>query len=44
MRDLDLEPENQEYKAVEATANLAQDPDDAAIDRAARWRDHLETT
>jgi hypothetical protein len=34
MRDLDLEPENEEYKALEATANLAQDPDDAAIDRA----------
>jgi hypothetical protein len=31
---LDLEPENEEYKALEATANLAQDPDDAAIDRA----------
>jgi hypothetical protein len=34
MRDLDLEPENEEYKALEATANLAQDPDGAAIDRA----------
>ena len=34
MRDLDLEPENEEYKALEAIANLAQDPDDAAIDRA----------
>jgi hypothetical protein len=34
MRDLDLEPENEEYKALEATANLAQDPDDVAIDRA----------
>jgi hypothetical protein len=34
MRDLDLEPENEEYKTLEATANLAQDPDDAAIDRA----------
>jgi hypothetical protein len=32
--DLDLEPENEEYKALEATANLAQDPDGAAIDRA----------
>jgi hypothetical protein len=32
--DLDLEPENEEYKTVEATTNLAQDPDDAAIDRA----------
>ena len=29
MRDLDLEPENEEYKALEATANLAQDPDGA---------------
>jgi hypothetical protein len=34
MRDLDLEPENEKYKALEATANLAQDPDGAAIDRA----------
>jgi len=34
MRDLDLEPENEEYEALEATANLAQDPDGAAIDRA----------
>lgn len=34
MRDLDLEPENEEYKALEAKANLAQDPDGAAIDRA----------
>jgi hypothetical protein len=34
MRDLDLEPENEEYKTLEATTNLAQDPDDAAIDRA----------
>jgi hypothetical protein len=34
MRDLDLEPENEEYKALEATANLAQDPVGAAIDRA----------
>jgi len=34
MRDLDLEPENEKYKALEATANLAQDPDEAAIDRA----------
>jgi len=34
MRDLDLESENEEYKALEATANLAQYPDDAAIDRA----------
>jgi hypothetical protein len=34
MRDLDLEPENEGYKALEATANLAQDPDGAAIDRA----------
>ena len=33
MRDLDLD-ENEEYKALEATANLAQDPDGAAIDRA----------
>ena len=28
MRDLDLEPENEEYKTLEATTNLAQDPDD----------------
>ena len=34
MRDLDLEPENEKYKALEAAANLAQDPDGAAIDRA----------
>jgi hypothetical protein len=34
MRDLDLEPENEEYKALEAKANLAQDTDGAAIDRA----------
>jgi hypothetical protein len=38
MRDLDLEPENEEYKALEATANLAQDPDGAAIDRARPMR------
>jgi ribosomal 50S subunit-associated protein YjgA (DUF615 family) len=34
MRDLDLEPVTEEYEALEATANLAQDPDGAAIDRA----------
>jgi hypothetical protein len=34
MRDLDLEPENEQYNALEATADLAQDPDGAAIDRA----------
>jgi hypothetical protein len=32
MRDLDLEPVTEEYEALEATANLAQDPDGAAIE------------